>query len=192
MQVLPLFPLPTLAYPGGVLPLQIFEPRYLRMVKQCLKAGTGFVLVQTVEQDSGKAVQPFFKIGCYCEIEDWHPLPNDLLGIDVRALRKVRIDSHQAEQDNLLIGQCEFLPAEAPMLMPEQHQVLLNLLQDIHKHPMIEMMGLDIDYQDATDVGYRLAEFLPFTAEEKQLLLESDCALSRLDAIQSLLHQLAG
>lgn len=192
MHRLPLFPLPTLLYPGGLLPLQIFEPRYLQMVKQCLKAGTGFVIVQTAEQDDSSAPEPFFDIGCYCEINDWHPLPNDLLGIDVRGLRKVRIHSHQPEQDNLLMGQCEYLPVEEPTLMTDQHQVLLKLLQDIQQHPMIEMMGLDIDYQDASDVGYRLAEFLPFTGEEKQLLLESNSPLARLDAIQSLIHQLGG
>ncbi len=192
MHTLPLFPLPTLLYPGGLLPLQIFEPRYLQMVKQCLKAGTGFVIVQTAEQDDSSALEPFFDIGCYCEINDWHPLPNDLLGIDVRGLRKVRIHSHQPEQDNLLMGQCEYLPVEEPTLMTDQHQVLLKLLQDIQQHPMIEMMGLDIDYQDASDVGYRLAEFLPFTGEEKQLLLESNSPLARLDAIQSLIHQLGG
>jgi len=192
MHALPLFPLPALVYPGGLLPLQIFEPRYLRMIKHCLQAGTGFVIVQTAEQGEDGLAGQFFDIGCYCEVADWHPLPNELLGIDVRGLRKVRIHSHQAEPDNLLIGQCEYLPQEPPMLVSDQHQLLLKLLRDIQKHPVIEMMGLDIDYQDATEVGYRLAEFLPFTIEEKQLLLESDSALARLNTIESLIHHLGG
>ena len=73
-----------------------------------------------------------------------------------------------------------------------QHQLLLKLLKDIQKHPMVEMMALDIDFDDASDVGYRLAEFLPFSAEEKQLLLESDSPLARLDAIQTMIQQMGG
>lgn len=192
MHSLPLFPLPTLVYPGGMLPLQIFEPRYLRMVKECLKNQTGFVVVQTTEQPESPSADSFYHIGCYCEIADWHPLPDELLGIDVRGVRKVRIHGHQPEQDNLLVGQCEYLPVEAPSLLGEEHQLLLKLLRDIQKHPMIEMMGLDIDYDDASDVGYRLAEFLPFSSAEKQLLLESDSPLARLDAIQSMIRELGG
>jgi len=192
MHSLPLFPLPTLVYPGGLLPLQIFEPRYLRMVKECIKNGTGFVVVQTADVEKSGESQAFYKIGCYCEIVDWHPLPNDLLGIDTRGLRKVRIHGHKAESDNLLIGECEYLPVEEPVLMSEQHQLLLKLLKDIQKHPMVEMMALDIDFDDASDVGYRLAEFLPFSAEEKQLLLESDSPLARLDAIQTMIQQMGG
>lgn len=192
MHSLPLFPLPTLVYPGGLLPLQIFEPRYLRMVKDCIKNQTGFVVVQTSENIAASDDGGFYDIGCYCEIADWHPLPDDLLGVDVRGVRKVRIHSHKAEQDNLLIGQCDYLAVEAPSLVGDKHQLLLRLLKDIQQHPMIEMMGLDIDYDDASDVGYRLAEFLPFSSEEKQLLLESESPLARLDAIQSMIRELGG
>ncbi|MBY4678215.1 LON peptidase substrate-binding domain-containing protein [Marinobacterium arenosum] len=194
MQTLPLFPLPTVLYPGGYLPLQIFEPRYLRMVKQCLANSSGFVVVQSIDglsaSEEGRA--PFYPVGCYGEIDDWHPLPNDLLGIDLHGQYKVRIHDYRAEQDGLLVGQCEILPAEAPTPVSDRYPQLIRLLQDIQKHPMIQMLGLDIDYQDASEVGYRLAELLPFSGDEKQLLLESDDPLARLDAIKSLIRQLGG
>ncbi|MCV6590514.1 MAG: LON peptidase substrate-binding domain-containing protein [Marinobacterium sp.] len=195
LQVLPLFPLPTLVYPGGLLPLQIFEPRYLRMVKDCLKHGSGFVVIQTVESEHSTQTaseNTFYEVGCYCEISDWHPLPGDLLGLEARGLYKVRVHSHHAENDNLLIGQCELLPAELQAQTGEQHQLLKKLMQDVEKHPMIQMLGLDIDYDNASELGYRLAEFLPFSGPEKQLLLESDSAMARLDAIQSLIRELNG
>jgi len=190
---LPLFPLPVVLFPGTRLPLQIFEPRYLRMVKEAMKNESGFVMVQSL---SGKAKsepgQPFCSVGCYGEIADWYPLPNDLLGIELDGLHKVMIHSHRAEADGLLIAQCEYLAADQQTTVAEKHQALVQLLKDLQKHPMIEMIGLDIDYRNATEVGYKLAEFLPFSPAEKQLLLESDDALLRLDAIQSLLQQLGG
>jgi len=190
---LPLFPLPVVLFPGTRLPLQIFEPRYLRMVKEAMKNESGFVMVQSLP---GKAKsepgQLFCSIGCYGEIADWHPLPNDLLGIELDGLHKVMIHTHRAEADGLLIGQCEYLAADQQTNVAEKHQALVQLLKDLQKHPMIELIGLEIDYRNATEVGYKLAEFLPFSPAEKQLLLESDDALLRLDAIQSLLQQLGG
>lgn len=190
---LPLFPLPVVLFPGTRLPLQIFEPRYLRMVKEAMKNESGFVMVQSLPgKTKSEPSQPFCSVGCYGEIADWHPLPNDLLGIELDGLHKVMIHTHRAEADGLLIGQCEYLAADQQTNVAEKHQALVQLLKDLQKHPMIEMIGLEIDYRNATEVGYKLAEFLPFSPAEKQLLLESDDALLRLDAIQSLLQQLGG
>lgn len=187
---LPLFPLPVVLFPGTRLPLQIFEPRYLRMVKEAMQSASGFVIVQTLsEEPVSVSENRFCSVGCYGEIVDWHPLPNGLLGIELDGLCKVMIHSHRQEEDGLLIGQCEYLAADKGISVAEKYQQRVVLLKN---HPMIERMGLDINYEDATDVGYKLAECLPFSPAEKQLLLESDDALLRLDAIQSLLQQLGG
>ncbi len=190
---IPLFPLPAVLFPDETLPLQIFEPRYLRMVKDSLKTGQGLVLVQSMpDQEPKVPTMPFYSVGCYGEIVDWNPLPNDLLGIELKGQRKVKIYDFRREHDNLYIGQCEYLPDEAAPSIAEKHQLLVQLLKDLQKHPMVETLGLDINYSNAREVSYRLASLLPFTIEEKQLLLEMDDALLRLDAIESMIRELGG
>lgn len=188
---LPLFPLPVVLFPGAELPLQIFEPRYLRMVKEVMKSSGGFVIVQSMPTAEHAATRDgFCTVGCYAEIKDWTPLPDNLLGIDVEGINKVRIHSHREESDKLLVGACEHLPEEVHFPVPEKHQSLVQLLQDLNKHPAIQDLGFAVDYNDASDVGKRLAEFLPFEAAEKQLLLETDDALIRLETIHSLIRQI--
>lgn len=191
MVELPLFPLPVVLYPTTVIPLQIFEPRYLRMVKEALQNQTGFVMVQSLPEDQAKHGQsPFYSVGCYAKVVDWHPQANDMLGIEIEGQFRVRIHNYRSEQDSLLVGQCEPLEEPPKVLVAEKHQTLVRLAKELEEHPMVETFQTDIDYRDAAQVGYLLAELLPFASAEKQLLLESDDPLLRLEAIQSLLQQL--
>lgn len=191
MVELPLFPLPVVLYPTTVMPLQIFEPRYLRMVKESLQNQTGFVIVQSLpEKQVQNGDRSFYRVGCYAKVIDWHPQANDMLGIEVEGLFRVRIHNYRAEQDNLLVGQCEPIEDPSGVLVAEKYHLLVKLAKELEEHPMVETFDTEIDYRDAAQVGYLLAELLPFTPAEKQLLLESDDPLLRLEAIQSLLQQL--
>jgi len=193
MVELPLFPLPVVLYPTTVMPLQIFEPRYLRMVKESLQHQTGFVIVQSLPEERVQEGQTsFYRVGCYAKVIDWHPQANDMLGIEVEGQFRVRIHEHRAEKDNLLVGQCQPIEEPSGVLVAEKYQLLVTLAKELEEHPMVETFNADIDYRDAAQVGYLLAELLPFTPAEKQLLLESDEPLLRLEAIQSLLQQLGG
>ncbi|MDI3323478.1 LON peptidase substrate-binding domain-containing protein [Pontibacterium granulatum] len=191
MVELPLFPLPVVLYPMTVMPLQIFEPRYLRMVKESLQNQTGFVIVQSLpEEKVQNGDRSFYRVGCYAKVIDWHPQANDMLGIEVEGQFRVRIHDYRAEPDSLLVGQCEPIEEPSGVLVAEKYQLLVKLAMELEEHPMVETFDTDIDYRDAAQVGYLLAELLPFTHAEKQLLLESDDPLLRLEAIQSLLQQL--
>lgn len=191
MVELPLFPLPVVLYPTTVMPLQIFEPRYLRMVKESLQNQTGFVIVQSLpEAQVQSSDSSFCHVGCYAKVIDWHPQANDMLGIEVEGQFRVRIHDYRAEQDSLLVGQCEPIEERSGVPVAEKYQLLVKLAKELEEHPMVETFNSDVDYRDAAQVGYLLAELLPFTPAEKQLLLESDDPLLRLEAIQSLLQQL--
>lgn len=193
MVELPLFPLPVVLYPTTVMPLQIFEPRYLRMVKESLQNQTGFVIVQSLPEERIKdGDRAFCLVGCYARVLDWHPQANDMLGIEVEGQFKVRIHDYRAEKDNLLVAQCEPIEEPSGVLVAEKYQLLVKLAKELEEHPMVETFDIEIDYRDAAQVGYLLAELLPFTPAEKQLLLESDDPLLRLEAIQSLLQQPGG
>ena len=191
MVELPLFPLPVVLYPSTVMPLQIFEPRYLRMVKESLQNETGFVIVQSLQEEKiQNGGRSFCRVGCYAKVIDWHPQANDMLGIEVEGQFRVRIQDFHVEKDSLLVGQCEPVEEPSGVLVAEKYQLLVRLAKELEEHPMVETLDADIDYRDAAQVGYLLADLLPFNSAEKQLLLESDDPLLRLEAIQSLLQQL--
>ncbi|NVK43540.1 MAG: LON peptidase substrate-binding domain-containing protein [Oceanospirillaceae bacterium] len=184
MVTLPLFPLPVVLFPGTRMPLQIFEPRYLRMVSDAFKEGHGFVIVQTrpdTEPVDGQT--PFYDVGGYGEIVDFSPLPNDRLGIVVHGRRRVRIGQVHAEEDNLLMGQCEWLPDESAEAVPSRFETLQQLLREMIKHPALKPLAGEAEIENAVSLGFRLADWLPFTADDKQELLACEGAGKRLQLI---------
>ena len=97
---LPIFPLGIVALPGTIQNLQIFEPRYTRMIKECMKNNHGFVI--TFQRKlSGKDDYEISERGTYVEIIDFNNLPNNLLGITVKSLNKVSIKHIVKLEDGL-------------------------------------------------------------------------------------------
>ena len=108
----PIFPLKIVALPGSIQSLQIFEPRYVNMVKNSLKDDSGFVIAFFEEENSESSVA-ISKKGTYVKIIDFNNLPNGLLGITVKAEDKVSIKNLCQLEDGLNIGEVE------PMIDPE-------------------------------------------------------------------------
>ncbi len=184
MDILPLFPLPVVLYPGSRMPLQIFEPRYLQMVSDSFRRQSGFVIVQTRnDQAVAQGQAPFHDVGVYGEIIDWDQLPNERLGIVVQGVRRVRIGPVEAQPDNLLLGDCDWLAEEAAEPIAPLYAPLQQLLCQMLKHPSLASFAADTDTEDAVVLGYRLADWLPFSAEDKQELLACDGPAARLKLI---------
>ncbi|MFW6092990.1 MAG: LON peptidase substrate-binding domain-containing protein [Pseudomonadota bacterium] len=194
---IPLFPLHPVLFPGGRLPLQIFEPRYMDMVVRCMRAGEpfGVVLIRKGSDArlSADAPQPdTFDVGTDAHVVDFNQLANNRLGIVVRGGRKFRIRSRREQDDHLLIGRVEYLPDEPAQGVGEEHQELVDILRELIKHPMIEKLGLDIQFDDARSVGWRLAELLPIEPEIKQSLLKLQWPRERLQELTRLVDKLRG
>ena len=194
---IPLFPLSAVLLCGGRLPLQIFEPRYLDLVGRCMKTDTGFGVVLIREgretRIGGEDGPPsVFEIGTYAKILDFNPLANGRLGILCGGGSKFRIHRSWEAPDKLMMAEVEFLPAERASAIGEEFQPLVETLRVLVKHPMIQKLALDVDYQDASSVGWRLAELLPLEAETKQSLLQMQLARERLVEIRRLLAKLRG
>ena len=85
---LPVFPLGLVVLPGTIQTLQIFEPRYLSMVKDCMNSESGFVITLSNDNISGES---FMSQGTFVDIIDFNQLPNGLLGITVKGREKVSI-----------------------------------------------------------------------------------------------------
>ena len=192
---IPLFPLGHVLFTGGRLPLQIFEPRYLDMVGRCMKSRTGFgvALIREGSETFGTTGPPsLFNIGTFARIVDFSQLANGLLGIVCIGDGKFRIERSWEAPDHLVMAEVEFLADERQIPWDERFSSLAETLRVLVKHPMIEKLDLDIDYDDARSVGWRLAELLPLEAETRQSLLQMQSPRERLVEIQRLIAKLKG
>ena len=121
---LPVFPLGLVALPGTIQNLQIFEPRYINMVKDCMEQGHGFVIVFQ-KQIIGNNENEISKKGCYVEIIDFNNLPNGLLGITVKSVNKVSIKNlTQLEDFNSADSVAYHLAGLIPISWPHKQSLL--------------------------------------------------------------------
>lgn len=194
---IPLFPLGVVLFEGGQLPLQIFETRYLDMVSRCLRDEIpfGVVLIRSGRDArlSPNDRQPeIFEVGSEATIVNFNQLSNGFLSIVVRGGRKIHILESWEQPDHLLIAEVEYIPREPEVAIGKEHQVLVDILKELIKHPMVEMLELDIDFSDARSVGRRLAELLPIELETRQSLLQLQRPRQRLSEITGLVNKLRG
>lgn len=186
---IPVFPLHTVLFPDSILPLRIFEPRYLEMISDCLRNDHGFAVCLI---RSGKEAGPaadFYPVGSMAQIIDWQRGSNGMLNITVQAERRVQILSHQVKANQLVTGKAIYLEAETTTIVHENYASLVTLLKKFYQKYDI---GLDEKRQlkDASWVGYRLAEILPMAPDRRQWLMELTNPIVRLDALRELVAKL--
>ncbi|WP_349306801.1 LON peptidase substrate-binding domain-containing protein [Marinobacter sp. CHS3-4] len=186
----PLFPLNSVVLPGGRIPLQLFEPRYLDMLTRCMKEDRGFVVVLLRDGLETGKMAAFYDIGTYVRIIDFKQLDNGLLGITVEGQSKVTVVRSWQQDDGLNVGDVECLLAEEERLIPERYAELPSVLKALFRHPVIRDLGMEVDYHDAREVGWRLTELLPLDKQEKQRLVELQDPMERLDRLNDLLEAL--
>lgn len=187
---IPLFPLHTVLFPGGALPLRIFEPRYLDMVSECLRNNSGFgVCLISEGKETGNAAKTF-EIGTLGDISYWQQLPDGLLGITVRGRQRFRVLSTRVRENQLCMARVALVPNEPYLELPGRFVGFAELVRD-----MLEDMGhpyttLPKHYDDAAWVSNRLAELLPIPLVQKQYFLQLDDPLERLERLAAVLAEL--
>ena len=190
MQV-PLFPLRTVLYPGGPLPLRIFESRYLDMISKCLKNDSPFgVLLIRSGSETGPAST--YDIGTLARITDWYQGSDGLLGITAVGEQRFRLLSSSRQADGLNTGQIEILGDVAGPTLPDEYKPLAQILSGVLDDLGRLYESLDRNYDDADWVGYRFAEILPITAEQKQSCLEAEDPVLRLELMREVLESVRG
>ncbi|GLX87552.1 ATP-dependent protease [Pseudomonas weihenstephanensis] len=188
---LPLFPLSTVLFPGCVLDLQIFEARYLDMIARCMKQGSGFGVVCILEgSEVGDAPQDIALIGCEALIRDFKQQDNGLLGIRVEGGRRFQVLSTQAQPNQSLLAEIEWMDEVAEQPLGEEDQDLLALLKALAEHPMVAALEMNTEVSGQQSLGNQLAYLLPFAEEDKLELLQVDDPQQRLDGIQVLLDEM--
>ena len=184
-----IFPLHTILFPGGILPLQIFEQRYLSLIKDCMKQETGFVTVLISEGKEVGAAPQIYSTGCYVEIIDWESLPNGLLGVTIQAKYRVKLSACSVRDDGLLLAETTVFESTLESAqheedsLPEVFTPLADTLKQLMKHPFAERYQEAVDYNNVADVCFRLSELLPIGNREKQQLLEAETAQQMLDLL---------
>ena len=188
---LPVFPLGIVSLPGTIQNLQIFEPRYVTMVKECMKNNKGFVMVYQ-KNESNKDFE-ISKKGSYVEIIDFNSLPNGLLGITVKCMNKVLIGNLVQLEDGLNIGEIEAVtdPEVDDQALLAEFPEILNILSQIIKHPSISEMPINIDFNSADSVAYHLAGLIPIPSKSKQNLLEAFDASQRFAILSKYIDEIS-
>jgi uncharacterized protein len=178
IQEISLFPLGTVLFPGGLLPLKIFEQRYLDMTKACIRDDRPFGVCLIREgREVGTAAVPE-PVGCFATIEEWEMPQLGMFHIVARGGGRFRIREQRVAANHLITASVEPVPADAPAQAVDP--LCREILQAIAEKVGAERFPSPLQFDDATWVSYRLAEILPLDPREKQSLLEITDAGERL------------
>lgn len=186
----PIFPLRSVLFPGGALPLRIFEPRYLDMISNCMKDGNRFGVCLIREgEESGEAAEPC-STGTLVDITYFNMRDDGLLGVTIQGVQRFELLGCETLENQLIIGNIRPLQAEAAAELPEKYRFMAVMLRSIIDQLGYPYVRLPEAYDDATWVGSRLSELLPIPMEQKQVFLEMNDALARLEGLAALITDL--
>jgi len=196
---LPLFPLNTVLFPDGVLPLRIFEARYMDMARDCLRDGTrfGVCLITKGSEVGGPAT--FEPVGCVARIDSWDMPQLGVLNLRAIGVQRLHVVSSYLREDKLAIGEVELLDADVDAPPAPRHadcvQLLRRIIDDMQENAAAEGGDTRLPFQppwkldSSAWVGNRLCEVLPVPLKAKQKLMELDDAATRLDIVTDYLRQ---
>ncbi|MDR5819105.1 LON peptidase substrate-binding domain-containing protein [Caballeronia sp. LZ043] len=199
----PLFPLHTVLFPGGLLPLKIFEARYLDMARGCLREQSPFGVCllksghEVASPGDPSVPEP---IGCLAEIAECDVDTFGLLLVQARGTARFKLIDHRVEPSNLLVGTAQLLGDDQPLQGSETlakfgacAEVLERIIDTIRERepqnlPFVEPFLFD----DPTWVSNRLSEILPIPMRARQKLMELMDAGARIDVVHHYMqhHQL--
>ena len=182
-----LFPLGTVLFPGGLLPLRIFETRYVDMVGRCMRRDEAFGVVLSKDGSETNSAVETAAIGTTARIVDFQTLEGGLLGLLCRGESRFRVTQRSRQSDGLNLASVEWLPDRPAVALDAQYQPLVSVLREA-----LSRMGklgrfIEPDYDSATWVSYRLSDLMPLPIALQQRLLEIDDPNQRLSLLAPLL-----
>jgi Lon protease-like protein len=180
-----IFPLNTVLFPGGTLPLKVFEQRYIEMTKACLRDSRPFGVCLIREgREVGTAAVPE-PVGCLAVIEQWDMPQLGVFHLVARGGDRFRIREMRVAHNHLISATVEPIPPDDAA--GEVDSLCREVLQAIIDKVGAERFPAPVRLDDAAWVGYRLSEMLPLDARVKQELLELTDAGQRLEQVHGLL-----
>ena len=195
---IPLFPLGTTLFPGGVIALKIFEARYLDMMKRCLRENSPFGVVSILDNkpidSDASALANFSNVGTLAILEEFDPIQPALYMTKSYGTQRFNILNIKQESDGLWMGQIELIDADPAIPLPKEHEKVAALLHEIISIIKSEdLLGDDafIIPENLDDCGWvsnRLAELLPLPPAQKNHLLAQSNPRIRLDLISEIIE----
>ena len=188
-EAVPIFPLGTVLFPAGVLPLKIFEVRYVEMAKECLKQGTpfGVCLIREGSEVGAPAVPE--PIGCLARIANFDVEELGIIKVRAEGLERFRIVSSDVNRNGLVVGRIEDLHPEPEVADAPGLAACAGFLRKVMPQIGSERFTEPYRFEDASWVGFRLAEILPLRMDVKQKLLELTDATLRLGILHKFLRE---
>ncbi len=184
----PLFPLNVVLFPGGPLPLRIFESRYIDMISERMRSDGPFGVLLIHEGKEAGGAASTWDIGTLATITDFYQGSDGLLGVTAIGGQRFRLLAAERAADGLNIGTIELIDDEPEVPMPDEYQPLADILDgvldDLGK--LYESLPRRLD--SAGWVANRFLEILPIRLEEKQQLLDDNDALARLALVREVLN----
>ena len=200
---LPLFPLATVVFPGGVLPLRIFELRYLDMIGRCHRNGAPFGVVALQEgrevRAAGAAPERFADVGTFGLIESLERPQAGLLLIRCRGQQRFRIERRKQLPNGLWVADVVHLPADAATAVPHDLQPVAQMLRRVFESlrqraaaagEAAPLLPTPEQYDDCGWVANRWAELLPLPQHLKQQLMSLDSPLVRLELVADVVQRM--
>lgn len=183
-----LFPLHVVLFPGGLLPLRIFEPRYLRMVSECLREDRPFAVAAIIDGPEAGGVAHTMTRGTLARIIDWERHDDGLLGLLCEGGERVSVGAVTVEQDQLLRAQVVREAAVEPETLPDDLAWMAGLLNEILDQVGPPFDRLRRDRPSADHVADRLIELLPLPVAQKRELFEVAGGGQRLRRLAGLVN----
>jgi Lon protease-like protein len=178
--MLPLFPLNTVVFPGGRLPLRVFEQRYLDMVKQAIADKSPFGICAIREGTEVGAPAVPYPVGTLVHVTDWDMPQAGILHVETQAHARFVIRSTRTEANGLLRGSVETVGTETAVAVPHDLALTTEILRHVISEYGTARFPEPHEFDNAVWVGYRLSEVLPLKLSTKQNLLEMNDSVTRL------------
>ncbi len=207
-----LFPLSVVLFPQGVLPLRVFEARYMDMVRDCMRDQTSFGVCLMAEGKStstngGSPVAA--EVGCLARITAWDMEQLGLLQIRTIGGDRFRLRGSESQPNGLLVGEIDLIEADEDQPVPDEHrpcvELLTRIIEDMRAqlaekrrtgdaadtNPVLAQLPFEEPYQmhSSAWVSNRLCEVLPVPLKAKQKLMELTDAATRLEIVHTYLKQ---
>lgn len=187
VESLALFPLNTVLLPGAALGLRVFEARYLDLIRECGRQGRSFGVCLIIRGDEVGAPATVAAFGTEAVIEDFGQGDDGLLTLRVRGARRFHVERARVRDNGLQVADVRWCEADAHEPVAPEHGLLPVLLDSI-----VEKVGGEYAhaprtlFDDASWVGWRLAELLPLHDSQRQELLQLDAPHARMERLLDL------
>jgi Lon protease-like protein len=196
-ELIPLFPLGAVLFPGALMPLHIFEPRYRLLVRRCIERQRpfGIVLIRS-GSEVGAGAEPY-EVGTEAKIVAESPLPDGRSYIVTRGERRFVVESLIADAEPYLMGKVRFLDEtdgdqavdRAGVAREALGAYLLAVVAVTEDARGERALVNDLRNAPPCDLAYRIAGSLAVDAPQQQALLELDTASARLEEETRILNR---